>query len=218
LKGAENAAIVAKELEKTGHRLNAVRLDSGDLLGLSKKVRQILDTHGLGYVKIFASGDLDEYVIEELVKKGAKIDSFGVGTELVTSRDDPALSGIYKLVAVNYRGQTILRAKTSTGKMTIPGTKQVYRRFDRKGMLLRDVIALANETPPRGTKPLLSEVMRDGHLITTLPSLDVIRAAAKNELASLPRKYHELRGSANPPVHLSRLLERLTKSLWRNAK
>jgi len=97
LAGAENAILVAKELEAKGHKLGGVRLDSGDLAEISKKVRQMLDKNGLEYVDIFASGDLDEYRIEELLKKGAKIDAFGVGTRMGTSSDRPSVDVIYKL-------------------------------------------------------------------------------------------------------------------------
>ena len=195
-----------------------VRLDSGNRVLLSRKVRKILNDAGMDRTKIFVSGDLNEYVLDKITKQKAPIDSFGVGTDLVTSRDDPALPGIYKLVAIKHRGHTMLRAKTSAGKRTIPGTKQVYRRYDRQGRIIRDVITLENETPPPRTKPLLTEVMRDGQLTITLPSLDRIREVRKNELESLPQKYRRLRGSVHPPVHFSRLLEQLTKSLWKDAK
>jgi len=195
-----------------------VRLDSGNRALLSRKVRKILNDAGMEDTKIFASGDLNEYVLDKITKQNAPIDSFGVGTDLVTSRDDSALPGIYKLVAIKQRGHTVLRAKTSAGKRTIPGTKQVYRRYNRQGMIVRDLIALANETPPPRTKPLLTGVMRDGQLTITLPSLDRIREVRKSELESLPQKYHRLRGSARPPVYFSRLLKRLTKSLWNDAK
>ena len=153
-----------------------------------------------------------------MTKHKIPIDSFGVGTDLVTSRDDSALPGIYKLVSIKHRGQTVLRAKTSTGKRTVPGTKQVYRRYDHQGMIIRDVIALASEIPPPRMKPLLTEIIRGGQLITPLPNLDVIRNVARDELDSLPDKYRRIRGSVNPPVRFSNLLERLTKSLWSNAK
>ncbi len=195
-----------------------VSLDSGNRALLRRKVRKILNDAGMEDTKIFASGDLNEYVLDKITKQNAPIDSFGVGTDLVTSRDDSALPGIYKLVAIKQRGHTVLRAKTSAGKRSIPGTKQVYRRYNRQGMIVRDLIALANETPPPRTKPLLTGIMRGGQLTITLPSLDRIREVRKSELESLPQKYHRLRGSARPPVYFSRLLKRLTKSLWNDAK
>ena len=196
-------------------RPTLVRLDSGNRITLSKKVRRILDDAGMDYTQIFVSGDLNEYVLDKMTRHRTPIDSFGVGTDLVTSRDDSALPGIYKLVEIEHQGRTILRAKRSTGKRTIPGAKQVYRSYDRRGLITGDLIALASETPPPKMKPLLTEVMSAGHLTTTLPDLSTIRDVAKVELQSLPTKYFRLRGSANPPVHLSPTLERLTRSLWK---
>ncbi len=193
-----------------------VRLDSGNRVLLSRKVRKILNDAGMGSTRIFVSGDLNEFVLDTITSQNAPIDSFGVGTDLVTSRDDPALPGIYKLVSLKHRGHTMLRAKTSTGKRTIPGMKQVYRKY-RQGMIIRDVIALADEPPPPKTKRLLAEVIRNGRLVGTLPGLNRIREIREKELESLPRRYRRLHGSANPPVYLSRLLERLTKTLWTEA-
>jgi nicotinate phosphoribosyltransferase len=208
----------ARIVSSMGIRPGLVRLDSGNRALLSRRVRKILNDAGMDGTKIFVSGDLNEYVLDKITKQHAPIDSFGVGTDLVTSRDDSALPGIYKLVALKHRGHIMLRAKTSAGKKTVPGTKQVYRRYDRQGMILQDMITLANETPPSRTKPLLAEIMREGKLTRTLPSLDKIREFRKNEVESLPQKYLRLRGSAHPPVRFSRLLEQLTRSLWNDAK
>ena len=193
-----------------------VRLDSGDRYRLSKKVRKILDDAGMKSTKIFVSGDLNEYTIDQLTRREAPIDFFGVGTELVTSRDDPALSGIYKLVALERGGRTTFKVKTSKGKYTVPGAKQVYRRTSR-GMIQGDTIALDDEIPPPNTKPLLSEVMQAGQLIADLPGLDQSRERARSELESLPAKYRSLHGSVKAPVRLSIRLQRLTNSLWKNA-
>ena len=125
IEGAKKAIIVGKELEKRGEKLMGVRLDSGDLAELSKKVRRLLDDSSLKYVKIVASGDLNEWKIDELMKKGAKIDMFGVGTELVTGRPTPALDGIYKLSDVVELGRHMPKMKLSddTLKATLPGKK-----------------------------------------------------------------------------------------------
>jgi nicotinate phosphoribosyltransferase len=197
-------------------RPSIVRLDSGNRALLSREVRRILDRSGRKYTRIFVSGDLNEYVLDRLTKQKAPIDFFGVGTELVTSRDDPALPGIYKLVALEQDGRTLFRAKTSKGKRTIPAAKQVYRKHTPKGMIQRDLIALRDEPPPRGMKPLLVEVIHNGQLITSLPNLEEIRHHTKSEIVSLPYKFRRLHGSVKPPVRLSRLLEQLTNSLWKN--
>jgi nicotinate phosphoribosyltransferase len=191
-----------------------VRLDSGDRYDLSMKVRKILDDSGLKDTKIFVSGDLDEFVLDNLTSRGAPIDSFGVGTELVTSRDDPALSGIYKLVSVKRDGKTIYRVKTSEGKQTIPGAKQIYRRYSSNGDLHGDTLALESEEAPAGMVPLLSKVFNKGKLVGELPSLNDIKDKAMKEIATLPAKYKSLTTSEMSPVTLSPKLEKLTNSLW----
>ena len=205
----------AKTVVSMGVKPSLVRLDSGDRYTLSKRVRRILDDAGMHSTKIFVSGDLNEYTIDRLTRRKAPIDFFGVGTELVTSRDDPALSGIYKLVALEREGRTIFKVKTSKGKYTLPGAKQVYRRLSG-GMIQRDTIALDSEPAPPNTKPLLSEVMHEG-LISDLPGLDQTRERARSQLQGLPAKFRSLRGSVKPPVRLSLRLQRLTESLWENA-
>lgn len=193
-----------------------VRLDSGDRYDLSIKVRKILDEAGLKKTKIFVSGDLNEFVLDDLTSRRAPIDSFGVGTELVTSRDDPALQGIYKIVATRRKGRTIYRVKTSEGKRTIPGAKQVYRAYSKLHEIQRDTIALEDERPPAGAEPLLFKVLDHGRLVDDLPSIDKIRNRAMKDVARLPGKYKGLKGSERPPVKLSRKLEQLSESLWSN--
>jgi nicotinate phosphoribosyltransferase len=212
LAGAEKAARVAKELEKKGCRLGGVRLDSGNLAEISKKVRQLLDEKGLRYVRIFASGDLDEFRIAELLKNGAKIDAFGVGTKMGTSADKPYVDVIYKLCeTLSEKGVFSPIMKLSVGKVTLPGRKQVYRFKDANGNFSGDMIALADEKV-KGD-PLLVKVMEKGELIYDLPSLDEIRAAAAENLSKLPAKYKELTGAPAYPVKLSQDLEKLIKNL-----
>ncbi|MEM3031025.1 MAG: nicotinate phosphoribosyltransferase [Candidatus Micrarchaeia archaeon] len=206
LAGAEAAAEVAKEMEEKGKRLRGVRLDSGDLLSLSRAVRKILDARGLRYVKIFASGDLNEYIIDRLVRAGAPIDAFGVGTELSTSRDAPALNGIYKLC----EDEAGPRMKLSKKKVTLPGRKQVWRR-KRGGLFVGDTIGLAGEKLE--DEPLLEMVMRGGRLAAELPALAEIQARAKRQLAALPPRYKKLMKPAVYPVRLSDRLKRLVREL-----
>ncbi len=202
IQGAKNAIDI-------GLRPVAVRLDSGDLYDLSVQVRKILDDAGFKDTRILASGDLNEYLIEELVSKGARIDAFGVGTELSTSRDDPALSGIYKLVSIKKNGKPIQRMKLSRGKKTIPGSKQIYRFYSQDGKLKEDILALESEPSPEGSIPLLVKVIERGKLIYDLPSLGEIRERAGLELNRLPDSYKRLRISEEPPVRLSQRLEQL---------
>ncbi|MGB9915570.1 MAG: nicotinate phosphoribosyltransferase [Candidatus Bathyarchaeales archaeon] len=215
--GAEKAVAVAKELEAKGCRLGGVRLDSGDLVEVSKKVREILDENGLQYVKIFASGDLDEFRIEELLNKGAKIDAFGVGTKMGTSADRPYVDVIYKLCeTMNKKGTFSPIMKLSKGKATLPGRKQVYRFKDENGNFAKDVIALADEKIEG--EPLLIKVMEKGEIIYDLPSLERIRETAAENLARLPEKYKKLTNAPMYPVELSRELEALIRRLKRRLK
>jgi nicotinate phosphoribosyltransferase len=210
--GAEKAVVVAKELEKEGHKLSGVRLDSGDLAEISKKVRKLLDAKGLQYVRIFASGDLDEFKIEELRKQGAKIDAFGVGTKMGTSADKPYVDVIYKLCETKSDdGSFTPIMKLSQDKVTLPGRKQVYRFKDAEGKFEKDVIALANEKTA-GT-PLMVKVMEKGKITYDLPSLNEIRETAAENLSCLPDKYKKVTGAAEYPVELSQDLEKMMKNL-----
>ncbi|MGQ1908404.1 nicotinate phosphoribosyltransferase [Marinifilum sp. RC60d5] len=141
--GVPNAIIIAKELEAKGYRLIGIRLDSGDLAYLSQKARKMLDDANLEYVEIFASNQLNEYVIKSLNEQGAQIDGYGIGTELVTGQDTGALDGVYKLVENN----EIPRLKISENieKITMPGKKKLIRYLDSDGLFFRDGIILSNE-------------------------------------------------------------------------
>jgi nicotinate phosphoribosyltransferase len=210
LAGAEKAATVAKELEKKGYKLGGVRLDSGDLCAISKQVRKLLDAKGLEYVKIFASGDLDEFKIAKLLKNGAKIDAFGVGTKMGTSADKPYVDVIYKLCeTMTAKGVFSPIMKLSEGKVTLPGRKQVYRFKDAKGNYTKDMIALADEKV--NAEPLLTKVMENGKVTYDLPSLGEIRVAAAENLSRLPDKYKT--GPQEYPVERSQNLENMITRL-----
>lgn len=166
-------------LRREGIPVGAVRLDSGDLIELSREVRAILDAEGCGDVQIVASGNLDELEIERLLVASAPIDAFGVGTKLDVSADAPYLDCVYKIQ--EYDGRP--RRKRSAGKATWPGRKQVYREYDSAGRIVRDVIGLVDEALP-GT-PLLQPVMRAGHRLPQ-PSLEEAREHARREIGTLP--------------------------------
>jgi nicotinate phosphoribosyltransferase len=166
--------------------LHAIRLDSGDLYGLSRTARQMLDQAGLSHVRIIASGGLDEPVIDELTAREAPIDIFGVGTDMAVSADAPALDIAYKLT--EYAGRP--RMKLSAGKLSLPGRKQTFRQFN-KGEAVCDVIALREENLP-GT-PLLHSVMIGGKRVEEEEfSLSDIRAYARGSIAALPSEYRSL--------------------------
>ncbi|MGH2808076.1 MAG: nicotinate phosphoribosyltransferase [Actinomycetota bacterium] len=200
--GARRAVQVAQELKDEGCELMGVRLDSGDLDALSRSVRTILDDAGLRDVKIVASGDLDEYRVDELVAAGAPIDSFGVGTQLGTSGDAPSLGGVYKLVAENGRP----KMKLSTGKVTLPGIKQVFRT-SRGGVYERDVIALDDEEVDG--RPLLQLVMKEGRLIVEHDPLELIRERCLDGLNHLPEDLKSLERRTPFEVALSPRLDAL---------
>lgn len=207
IEGAKNAIKVAKEMEKRGRRLRGVRIDSGDLLTEAKEVRRLLDENGLGYVKIFLSGDLNEYKIHDLLEKGAPCDFFGVGTEMGVSKDAPALGGVYKLA----QDETGPRIKLSKGKVTLPGIKQVYRIFSPEGTMVKDVIALEEEKT-KGI-PLLKKVMESGKVITSIPSLEEIRESFSQRLSSLPEPLKSITKHHDYKVDLSQGLSELIEKL-----
>lgn len=205
LEGARRAA-------ELGPGVRAVRLDSGDLASLSREVRGILDRGGLEQTKIMASGDLDEDRIAELLAAGAPIDLFGVGTEMITSRDAPALSGVYKLVAIERDGHVAPVRKLSEAKASYPCAKQVFRQRSPAGTFGRDLLALATEHQPG--EPLLQPVLRAGEPCAPLPTLPQIRDHARQQLAALPEGVRRLNDPADYPVELTEALRRETEG-WR---
>jgi nicotinate phosphoribosyltransferase len=203
--GAEKAVAVAKELEKKGFKLGGVRLDSGDLAKSSQKIRKILDDNNLWYVKIFASGDLDEFKITQLLNDGARIDAFGVGTKMGTSADRPYLDIIYKLCEImTSDGYFSPIMKLSKDKITLPGRKQVYRFKNKEGFFEKDLIALSDEKV--NGEPLLVKVMDQGKLIFNLPTINEIRAEAEENVSKLPAEFKVL---TNPVVYLVELSQKL---------
>jgi len=205
LRGARHAVIVAKELARQGRHVRALRLDSGDLVALSKDVRAILDEAGLHDVGILASGGLDESDLVELQRAGAPIDAFGIGTRLGTSADVPSIDMVYKLVQFEDRPTL----KLSTGKATLVGPKQIWRRHDAEGNFVEDLIACRDEPAPgRDWKPLLEPVMHEGASLTR-PSLDEIRERHRREIDRMPASLFPLDGATPYPVHLSQKLQTL---------
>jgi nicotinate phosphoribosyltransferase len=190
LQGVENVIRLAKELGDR-FQVRGIRLDSGDLLELSKAARIRLNEAGLSKVEIFASSELDEHEIERLVSNGAPIQGFGVGTAMGVSADAPSLDVAYKLVS--YEGET--RVKLSRGKEVLPGQKQVFRIEDN-GVAARDVLACFGEALPG--RPLLSPVMRAGRRLSPPEPLDRVRARARDEIARLPAALRQL-SRAEPP-------------------
>lgn len=198
----------ARLVARLGPPCWGVRLDSGDLVRLSREVRRILDEAGLREAKIFATNDLNEHRLAELVEAGAPIDSFGVGTQLATSADAPGLSAVYKLVELK-RGNTIhYTAKFSGEKSTVPGAKQIYRYPNR------DVVDLATECHPdfEGV-PLIRPVLINGKLVERSPATAEIRKYAQSAIATLPKRLHSLQESEPYPVDISPRLIQMAEEL-----
>ena len=185
-----------------------MRLDSGDLLDLAVRVRQKLDQAGLNATRIFASGDLDEFTIADLLAGGAPIDAFGVGTALATSKDAPTLGGVYKLVDLESEKGIVYRAKFSEEKITYPGPKQIFRFPDSTGMYHRDIIGRQSEQYSDAVG-LLDLVMRDGKRVAPSPRIEYIQRRASEELRKIPATCRRLREANSYPVTFSRELKDL---------
>ncbi|GAB4324451.1 MAG: nicotinate phosphoribosyltransferase [Dehalococcoidia bacterium] len=202
LQGARHAVEVAREYAQRGVRLRGVRLDSGDLEYFAREVRHILDEGGFPGMEIFASSDLDEFVIDRVVSAGVPVDAFGVGTQLGVSGDAPALGGVYKLV--EYAGGG--RVKLSPGKATLPGRKQVHR-VESGGACQYDILSLEEEAVREG-RPVMETVMVDGKCTRPPEPLDAIRERCRRACANLPASLQSLRAAPEPyQVRLSPGLE-----------
>lgn len=200
---AHKVVTLAPRLAEAGIRIQGVRLDSGDLGEHARKVRAILDQGGLNQVTIFASGNLDEYLIQRLLQEGAPIDGFGVGTHLDSSTDAPALDCAYKLQ--EYAGSP--RRKRSEGKATWPGRKQVYRRYDADGRCLGDTLTLEDDTAEGSA--LIQPMMRQGRRLRPSPGLDEVRRHTREQLQTLPAALRDLQPAATYPVTVAPALQAL---------
>ena len=206
---AKKVVALAPSLQANGIKIRGVRLDSGDLTALSKSVRRILDEGGLKDVRILASGGLDEDNIGEMLRAGAPVDAFGVGTSLTTSSDVPALDCAYKLQ--EYAG--LPRRKHSSGKATWPGRKQVWRQYAPDGRMSGDIISV--ETDRQLGQPLIEMVMQDGRRIKPSPALSDIRDRAARSLEQLPEPLRRLETGFSYPVKIADALIELSKQVDR---
>lgn len=228
--GVPNAIKVAKRLKQKGKNLQSIRIDSGDLTYLSIMAREMLDQEGLQEVKICASNDLDEHTIENLKNQDAKIDIWGVGTQLITAADHPSLGGVYKLVAKqeNEEWEPTIKISGNPEKITTPGLKKVYRIINRQtGKSEGDYIALSHEEIHTQEKlnmfdpihtwiqkwvvnftaiELLKPVFMEGKLVYNLPSLSEIRSYHKEQLSLFWEEYLRKLNPERYPVDLSQAL------------
>jgi nicotinate phosphoribosyltransferase len=209
---AHKVVALAPRLKAKGITIRGVRLDSGDLAMLSRKVRRILDAGGLNDVTIFVSGGLDEDRLAALTKDQAPIDGFGVGTSLTTSSDVPTLDCVYKLQ--EYAG--LPRRKRSEKKATWPGRKQVWRRYGADGRMAGDVVARDGDN--HDGEPLLEPMMRSGRRIKAAPTLDAIRRHAKQQLERVPEALRAVLPAAIYPVEVAGELDALAADVDRRIK
>ena len=210
IEGARNAIIVGKEMARKGQKLRGVRIDSGNLARLSKRARRMFDDAGLGYVRIMLSGDLNEYRIKEIIRKGGSADVFGVGTDMGTSRDAPALGGVYKLVEDNLGP----RMKFSKGKVTLPGKKSVFRILGEDGRFRKDVITEEGGKPnSKDYYPLLVKVMENGNIIYDPPSLPKVRDRFLENLKLLPDDLKNIDEVHKYKVEISHSLKSIIKGI-----
>ena len=230
--GVPNAIkVFDEEVVPRGFRPKGIRIDSGDIAYLSKEARKMLDKAGYRDAKIMASNSLDEWTIQNILMQGAKLDSFGVGERLITSKSSPVFGGVYKLVGIEEADGNIrpsIKISENVSKITTPGFKNLYRIYDKKtGKAEADLITLHDEkideskpielfhpiyTWKRKTfkdyyiKPLLVQIYREGKLIYKKPTLEEIRERAKNELDSL---WDEVKRLENPHEYIVDLSQKL---------
>ena len=207
VEGARTAAQVGRQMRQQNAALQGVRLDSGDMATLSRKVRQILDQEGLPDVAIYASSGFDEFKIDDVLNQDAPIDAFGVGTRVGVSADAPFLDVVYKMVRFKERDVK----KLSPGKVTLAGAKQLFRATDADGQFQEDVIGIRTETLP-SAHPMLVKVMEMGKPTRSHPTLPEIQKHFKAQFAALPERYKSIREKHTFPVNISPALQRLQQT------
>ncbi len=239
--GIPNAIKIGKELKAQGKgNLQGVRLDSGDLAYLSKEARKMLDREGFEGTKIFASSDLDEWIIESIKKQGGRVDSWGVGTKLVTAYSTPALGGVYKLTAIEENGwmQPKIKLSDNPEKVTNPGLKRVVRFFDDSGFMRGDVMFLEEENwdtkplrvyhptiphvskvyPPKFSRQeLLIPIFQEGRLVYNKPSLKKVQENTRQNLEHLGSEFKRFKNPHIYHVSLSKQLMKAKRDLLRGA-
>jgi nicotinate phosphoribosyltransferase len=208
---ARKVVALAPRLDRKGIRIKGVRIDSGNLAEHARKVRQILDAGGLQQVTIFASGDLDEYVLRDMFASGAPVDGLGIGTRMDTSSDMPYLDCAYKLQ--EYAGKP--RRKRSEGKQTWPGRKQVYRSYDADGRIAADLVTLETDAQPG--EPLIMPIMRGGKRLVPATELADIRNYATANLTRLPEPLRRLQEPCEYRVEISSALRELAAQVDRDS-
>ncbi len=208
VQGARQAVEVGRRMTAAGNALVGVRLDSGDMVALSRQVRKIFDDAGLPEIKIFASSGLDEHSVDRIVRGRGAVDAFGLGSKVGVSADQPYLNMVYKLVRYDARDVR----KLSPGKQTLAGEKQLFRCQDAQSRYLEDIIGVRGESF-EPAQQLLETVMQSGQICRRLPSLEEIRRDFRSRFKNLPDRYKQLSQPDTYPVRLSPALSALQKTI-----
>jgi len=210
-KGIEKWIAVEKQARASGQSLGAVSIDSGDVFDMAEFFRSKLDEAGLTDTMILAYSNLDEFKIAELEKRGAKINAYCAFTEITSVSDRPVLEVVYKLAErINKDGQVQYAAKLTPGKLSLPGRKQVFRKYDQSGLLKEDVIGLENE---QLGETLLVQYIKDSELIHELPTLDQTKIYIDSQLSSLPDQYKSVTENIDSPVTVSSKIDKILQQL-----
>ena len=208
--GVDNAIKVALELKEEGKSLAGIVIDSGDLFQSAVMARQKLDRAGLSNVKIVVASNLDEFKIEDLIKRKIPADGFVIATEAITLSDDPKIETVYKISEIHHHGKTQQVAKLTPGKESLPGKKQVFRSYTSEGKIQKDIIGLESENLG---KKLLIPYIEKGVLTRELPHLDEIKKHVVTQIESLPNHLKELRASYENMVETSKEINQIMQEL-----
>lgn len=197
--GIANAMTVAKELKVKGQTLGGIVIDSGDVLEIARYARKTMDEAGFPEIKITIAGNLDEYKISHLMDENVPVDTFLVVTDVITSADAPKLEMVYKMAQMEDRGEIRYTAKFSTGKISLPGIKQIYRKLEN-GKISEDIIGLEDENLGEA---LLVEIIKHGKLVYKMPSMEESRSYITKQLELLPESYKDIFNESSPPTKIS---------------
>ncbi len=208
-----DVAAATRQAIAFGESLHGVRIDAGDILAVSQEVRGVLDGAGCMKTEIIASGDLDEHRIAELVNDNAPVDLYGVGAELVTSRDAPILNGVFRVVEIDSKKGPRYPKSFAPGKEVVPGRKQIFRKRDAAGRTVHDRVVQAGEMPEADEEALLRKVMVDGELQATFPTLAELSRRCVREVKNLPADVLRLTGASPYEVIFSEKLLELKKKV-----
>jgi len=207
--GIRNAITIADELKKYGKHLPNIVIDSGDFLALSKYARRELDKAGHQDTEITIAGNLDEYKISKLIKAGIPADRCLMVTEVVTSADAPKLEVVYKMAEIKDESSTRYTAKLSSGKVSLPGKKQVFRQF-KNGKIKKDTIGLDDE---KHGQPLLVPIFKKGQLVYKIPTIEKQRQYTRQQLAQLPANLKDIFKEYKSPVVVSKKIQALLEKV-----